>query len=97
MAIGLVAMSGKVVEHEEGWRAERVTVLALAFMRGDRIMATDEPDEIEFLFQGIGFSDDWHPTEPPLINTRVEDTMAGYIKEQERRQTVWILESPNEL
>lgn len=97
MTIGLVAMSGKVVEHEEGWRAERVTVLALTFMRGDRIMATDDPDEIEFLFQGIGLSDDWHPTEDPSISTSVDDTMAAYMKEQERKQTVWILESPNEL
>jgi len=97
MAVGLVAMSGKVVEHEQGWRAESVTVLALTFMRGDRIMRTADPDEIEFLFQGIGLSDDWHPTEEPSVNGRIEDTMAAYMKEQERKQTGWILESPNEL
>lgn len=97
MAIGLVAMTGKVVEHEEGWRAERVTVLALTFVRGDRIMSTSDPEEIELLFQGIGLSDDWHPNGETSMPSRTEDAMAAYMKEQERRQAVWILESPNEL
>lgn len=98
MAIGLVAMTGKVVEHEQGWRAEHVTVLALAFARDGKVFATDEPEEIEMLFQGVGHSDEWHtaavgdPSKSPI-----EDTMAEYIKEQERKQTGWILESPNEL
>ncbi len=99
MAIGLVAMTGKVVEHEQGWRAERVTVLALTFARGDRIYFTDDPEEIEILFQGIGLSDEWHLTgEPcPSGNGLTDETMAAYLKEQERKQTGWILESPNEL
>lgn len=99
MAIGLVAMAGKVVEHEQGWRAERVTVLALTFARGGRIFATDDPEEIEILFQGIGLSDEWHPTgeSGTSVNGRIEEMMAAYMKEQERKQTGWILESPNEL
>jgi hypothetical protein len=34
LAIGLVAMSGRVVEHESGYRAEHVEVIALAFVTG---------------------------------------------------------------
>lgn len=99
MAIGLVAMTGKVVEHEQGWRAECVTVLALTFARDDRVMATDDPEEIEILLQGIGLSDEWHTAgvAGPSANGRLEDTMVAYMKEQERKQTGWILESPNEL
>jgi hypothetical protein len=66
-------------------------------MRGDGIMATDDPEEIEFLFQGIGLSDDWHTTEDLSISPSVDVTMAAYLKEQERKQTLWILESPNVL
>lgn len=99
MAIGLVAMTGKVVEHEQGWRAKRVTVLALTFVRRGRTFATEDPEEIEILFQGIGLSDEWHLNGEPdrSVNGRFEDNMAAYMKEQERKQTGWILESPNEL
>lgn len=100
MAIGLVAMTGKVVEHELGWRAERATVLALAFVRGGRVQTTDDPDEIELLFQGVGLSNDWNrdsrmaarPNEKGVV-----EAMVQYMKIQERRKTQWILESPNEL
>jgi hypothetical protein len=34
LAIGLVAMTGRVVEHESGYRAQHVEVLALAFVTG---------------------------------------------------------------
>ena len=99
IAIGLVAMTGKVVEHEQGWRAERATVLALTFARSGRTYTTEDPEEIEILFQGIGLSDEWHLTGEPAPSEagRTEDTMATYMKEQERKQTGWILESPNEL
>lgn len=99
MAIGLVAMTGKVVEHEQGWRAERATVLAITFAWGGRVFATDDAEEIEILFQGIGHSDEWHLTGDPPATTNdvIDGTMAAYMKEQERKQTVWILESPNEL
>ncbi len=99
MAIGLVAMTGKVVEHEQGWRAERVTVLALTFARGGIVLATDDPEEIEILFQGIGLADEWHLAgdRAPSVKGRIEAAMAAYMKEQERNQTRWILESPNEL
>ncbi|MEX1037705.1 MAG: hypothetical protein WDZ96_02480 [Acidimicrobiia bacterium] len=100
MAVGLVAMAGKVVEHEHGWRAKQVTVLALAFVRGGRVQTTDDPDEIELLFQGVGLSDDWNqgsgmaaaPEEELVVKA-----MAQYMKIQERKKTQWILESPDEL
>jgi hypothetical protein len=100
MAVGLVAMTGKVVEHEHGWRAERVTVLALALVRGGRVQTTDDPDEIELLFQGVGLSDDWNRNSEIAAGPDEEivvETMAQYMKIQKRKKTQWILESPNEL
>jgi hypothetical protein len=100
LAVGLVAMTGKVVEHEHGWRAEEVTVLALAFVRGGRIFTADDPDEIELLFQGVGLSEDWNHApegEPVVERDRITAAIAAYMQEQERKKTAWILESPNEL
>jgi hypothetical protein len=100
MAVGLVAMTGKVVEHEHGWRAEEVTVLALALVRGGRVLTADDPDEIELLFQGVGLSAEWNReegTSPLPDRDRITETIATYMQEQERKKTAWILESPNEL
>lgn len=100
MAVGLVAMTGKVVEHEHGWRAQEVTVLALAFVRGGKVLTADDPDEIELLFQGIGLSEDWNHTPvagPAMERESIREAIASYMKEQERKKTTWILESPNEL
>jgi hypothetical protein len=100
MAVGLVAMTGKVVEHEHGWRAEEVTVLALALVRGGRILTADDPDEIELLFQGVGLSAGWNREEgtaPLPDRDRITEAIATYMQEQERKKTAWILESPNEL
>jgi hypothetical protein len=100
LAVGLVAMTGKVVEHEHGWRAEEVTVLALAFVRGGRVFTADDPDEIELLFQGVGLSAGWNRevgTAPLPDRNRITAAIAAYMQEQERKKTTWILESPNEL
>ncbi|MDP3983444.1 MAG: hypothetical protein Q8Q52_00360 [Acidimicrobiia bacterium] len=100
MAVGLVAMTGKVVEHEHGWRGEQVTVLALAFVREGQVLTADDPDEIELLFQGVGLSEVWNHgsgSVPMVERNRITEAIAAYMKEQERKKTSWILESPNEL
>lgn len=49
-AIGVVAMTGKVIEHELGYRAASVEVLAIVARGQSSLMATDEPARIEGLF-----------------------------------------------
>jgi hypothetical protein len=50
-AIGLVGMSGKVVEHRHGYRAARATVLALVILRGKAgPLFLDDPEEITAVF-----------------------------------------------
>lgn len=45
-AMGLVELSGKVVEHAEGYRAQHARVIALAVVAGGRWLATDAADVI---------------------------------------------------
>jgi hypothetical protein len=48
--VGVVGMTGKVIEHEDGYRAQAATVVAIvARNRGFRLIS-DDPDVIEDLF-----------------------------------------------
>jgi hypothetical protein len=47
---GLVAMTGKVVEHERGYRAERAEVVAAVLVDRGRVVTTDDRDELAELF-----------------------------------------------
>ena len=49
LAIGLVQLSGKVIEHDLGYRAERATVVAVVANHGGRVLVTSEPDGIAAL------------------------------------------------
>lgn len=59
LAVGLVGLQGKVVEHERGYRGEHAIVLAVAFPRGNVLFATNDADEILLLFGGIGLQGAW--------------------------------------
>jgi hypothetical protein len=50
LAIGLVQLSGKVIEHDLGYRAERATVVAVVANHGGRVLVTSEPDGIAALY-----------------------------------------------
>jgi hypothetical protein len=50
-AFGVVAMTGKVVEHSGGYRSECANVVALAVRSDRRWLVTAKPDEIEAIFQ----------------------------------------------
>ncbi len=45
-AVGLVELTGKVVEHEHGFRAERAEIVALAAVGVDGYLETEDPDEV---------------------------------------------------
>ncbi|MEA2001908.1 MAG: hypothetical protein U9N84_08500, partial [Actinomycetota bacterium] len=47
VALGLVALTGKVVEHDSGYRAAVATVVALGAAMGDRLLLTNHPGQIE--------------------------------------------------
>jgi hypothetical protein len=48
--VGVVAMSGKVVEHESGYRSQRATAVAVSVNDGRSRLLTDDPEIIELLF-----------------------------------------------
>ena len=52
LAIGLVGLTGKVVEHEFGYRAARADVIALSFVRNGVLHTTADHDEMTLLFGG---------------------------------------------
>jgi len=45
-AVGLVELTGKVVEHEHGYRAERAAIVALVAVSTDGYLETENVDEI---------------------------------------------------
>lgn len=100
-AVGLVAMTGKVVEHERGYRGEYVAVLAIALPRGQGVQTTGDSEEIGLLFQGVGLSTAWHQASEPSSTDpsrqEIEESIIREMNELKRRKSQWILESPNEL
>jgi hypothetical protein len=95
LAVGLVGLSGKVVEHQHGYRGANATVLALALDRGPvNPLLTNDPGRIRALFQkpGLCWMLDVDP-QPPDRDT-LNQTIVGYLEEQERRQA-WISENKN--
>jgi hypothetical protein len=66
--VGVVALSGKVVEHELGYRASRARVVAAAVNRGGRRRLFDRPTDISNLFSDPiaaleGTSEDENPAD----------------------------------
>jgi hypothetical protein len=49
-AVGVVAMTGKVIEHAHGYRAARASVLAIWVRHGGNWLATADPEQIRALF-----------------------------------------------
>ncbi len=52
-AVGLIAMSGKVVEHDDGYRAARAEVVSLVLIGKDREIYTTEPEVIAAIFADL--------------------------------------------
>lgn len=56
VALGLVALSGKVVEHERGYRAARADVLAVGVRADDQLLLAGAPAEVDAAFTRTGAS-----------------------------------------
>ncbi len=86
-AIGLVALTGKVVEHDDGYRAAEATVVALGARLDGRVLLTNIPDMIDDVF-----------ADPSLIRMGLEvDSrkqslieIEMYVTEEARRAEQWI-------
>lgn len=50
-AVGLVAMTGKVVEHEGGFRAQRAEARAVVVRHEGRVLAAEEPRLVDLAFR----------------------------------------------
>ncbi|NOY56247.1 MAG: hypothetical protein GXP34_09710 [Actinobacteria bacterium] len=89
-AAGVVALTGKVVEHERGYRAAHASVIALAVAGPMNIVFADDPDGIAGIFE-----------DPPVEGAIGESTWAEvhgqierYLLEQARRNE-WTLATKN--
>lgn len=85
-ALGLIAMTGKVVEHDDGYRAAEATVVALAAALRAHMLLTSDQEQIDEIFE-----------DPDLIEEeavvadqeqRLQE-METYISDQARRQGEW--------
>lgn len=93
VAVGLVALTGKVVEHDTGYRAAEANVIALGATMGDRLLLTSDPDRIAEVIK-----------DPTQINCelRVESSeqrlaeMESFVLFEARRAGQWILENNKE-
>jgi hypothetical protein len=94
LALGLVAMTGKVVEHRRGYRAQHAEVVALAVATKDRLLLVDDVEGIEAAFAA------------PLVAVRHGESLDGqpaarflmdtYLIEAMQRRSPWTSESNNE-
>lgn len=89
VALGLVALAGKVVEHESGYRGAEATVIALGVSLGAHVLLTSDPDQIDRVFAQPSVV-----KREPIVATsgaRLHQ-METYIEQQARR-TSWTLAS----
>lgn len=92
-AVGLVGMSGKVVEHERGYRAAHAAVLALVVAGSANLVFTDDPALIAKIFD-----DPWTITgaemRPEQSSEDLHDQIEQYLLEQAWRRQ-WTSENRN--
>ena len=83
-AIGLVALTGKVVEHAAGYRAQYARAVALAISWGGSVFLGDDPQWIEAVFAG---EDPAVPGSARRLATfpRPLGEMRGFFERAERR------------
>jgi len=90
VALGLVALGGKVVEHDGGYRGATAEVIALAATRGARRLFTADPVEIARVFAEPAAIESG---EPCPDRARLLDEMSSYIAGQARKAAQWTLET----
>ncbi len=98
VAVGLVGLEGKVVEHERGYRSEIATVLALAVVDWRSLYLMEGPDRLAALFSPPVKL--WRLGTAPLPLPRTADkawlTVSTFLEEQTRRNQTWTSANPSE-
>ena len=91
VAIGLVGLEGKVVEHKRGYRAEVATVLALALIDHKHLYLIDDADRLLALFTGSAVpSLTGSPLPMPASTAATRRTIKTFLEQQARRNETWI-------
>lgn len=87
VALGLVALTGKVVEHDDGYRGAVATVVALGASMGDHLLLTSDPKCIEAVFEDPV---PWISKEPE-VETESERLleMETFVTNEARRAGQW--------
>lgn len=98
LALGLVGLEGKVVEHERGYRSEIATVLALAVVGGKHLHLVDGRDRLAAVFARPEAIWQLGAGRLPLPETPEEARLVfgTYLEEQARRNQTWTSASPSE-
>ncbi len=94
VALGLVALTGKVVEHDDGYRGAIATVVALGASVGRHLLLTSDPSTIEAVFeQPVPWI-----TKERMVETETERLleMEVFVTSEARRATPWTLGTSSE-
>ena len=94
-AIGLVALSGRVVEHTRAYRALHARVVALGAVVGRRMSLTSHPQRLHEIFADVDAASVAFPdvtADAGEVDPRIYD----FLTEQERIHTTWTSENNNE-
>lgn len=89
VALGLVALTGKVVEHDDGYRGAEATVVALGASLGKHLLLSSDPQMLDAVFE-----------DPAVIRREREVETEGerllemetFVEREARRTRPWTLE-----
>lgn len=95
LAVGLVGLEGKVVEHQRGYRGESASVKAIAFARDHVLFTTNDDEEIQMLFEGVSLQSPWNSTEALALGTSIDrdlmiDHVSRFLDSEKERNCKWI-------
>ncbi|MFQ5522266.1 MAG: hypothetical protein ACE5F5_01640 [Acidimicrobiia bacterium] len=85
IAVGLVGLSGKVVEHERGYRGEHATVMALALVVDAEVCTVSDVEEIAAIFEKGVPVNDVPLKDPGKARARIID----FMREERRLRSQW--------
>lgn len=85
---GLVALSGKVVEHDHGYRAAVAEVVAVAAVGPDEVITTADPARISALFGSPGPLVGEAMVRPHRADA-IHEQVIEYLEDEMKRRTTW--------
>lgn len=83
LVLGLVALSGKVVEHELGYRAQRAQIIALTVQHPDGVVFAPNPDDVWPILAEAG------PAKDDLGIIDRYDDMCRWLEAQKEQHEAW--------